>query len=306
MPNYRTRFSQAPDSQRIRAKLFGVGSAGCNIIDAAPYATVALSTSSADLARSHAERRVLVGTDRLMGVVDSKPDLLKQLQSVVGHELFDVFNNTELAFVMCGLGGLTGSLGSRLLCSIAASKGATAVVLAATPFSAESIRRREAARSAMTGLLGGSTLAIEFDNDKLSSLAPSLQLSRAFNLLNGIMMRPVIDLCSVMSRDDVALFRQIVGDSSYGRFGLGLARGDERVQRVVDEALSSPWFDYDLREAQAAIAIYSASDPWDKEAEKILAHLEERLPGLRVGWGLYQDSSLGERIRLSLVLCKRA
>ncbi len=305
MPNYRTRFSQSAGSQRVRAKFFGVGSAGCNIIDGVPFPTVVLSTSSADLARSRAERKVLIGADRLLGVADSSPDLVKQLPSIVGHELFDVFNNTELAFLMCGLGGVSGSLGSRMLCSIARAKGATAIVIAATPFSAESIRRREAATKALAGVLSSSQLVIEFDNDKLSSLAPSLQLHRAFDLLNGIMMRPATDLCAVMSRDDVSSFRQILGESSYGRFGLGLGRGDERVDRAVAEALSSPWFDYDLKEVSAAIAVYSAADPWDKEVEKILSLLEERLPDIRLGWGSYADTSLGDRIRLSLILCKK-
>ena len=107
MPNTRTGFSQGPDPQRIRVKLFGVGSAGCNIIEGAPYPRIAFSSSSADIARSHADRKILVSQDRLVGLSDSNPDVLKQIQEVVGHELFDMFNNTEIAFLMCGLGGLT-------------------------------------------------------------------------------------------------------------------------------------------------------------------------------------------------------
>lgn len=273
------------------------------MIEGAPFSTIAFSTSSADLARSHAERKVLIGPERLIGVVSSRPDALKHLQSVVGHELFDLFNNTELAFIMCGLGGLTGSLGARLLCSIARTKGATAIVLAATPFSVESSRRRDLASAAMGELRRSSTLAVEFDNDKLSALAPNLPLSRAFKLLNGIMMRPVLDLCAALSRDDIALLRQVLGSSTYGRFGLGMARGDERVQRAVDEALSSPWFDKGFDTVKAALAVYSAADPWDREAEKLLDALDARLPGVRIGWGSYRDPSLGERIRLSLLLC---
>ena len=105
MPNYRTRFSQSPDDQRIRAKIFGVGSAGCNMVETSPFPAVALSTSSADLARSHAERKVLLGQDRLVGVSDADPELRRKLPSIAGHELPDMFNNTDLAFVMCGLGG---------------------------------------------------------------------------------------------------------------------------------------------------------------------------------------------------------
>jgi len=103
---------------------------------------------------------------------------------------------------------------------------------------------------------------------------------------------------------DIGPLGRIIGDSSYGRFGLGMARGDERVERVVNEALSSPWFDYDLAETDAGIVIYSSSDPWDKEMESILGSLDSHLPRCRMICGSYADPALGERIRLSLILCR--
>ncbi len=305
MPNRRIMFSSASSDHAIRPKLFGIGSAGCNIIEGATLPTIALTTSSADLARSHAERKFLLGADRLVGLSDPSADVLKLMPSIVGHELLDLFNNTDIAFMMCGLGALTGSLGTKMLCSVAKAKGALGVVLAATPFTAESIRRRELASRVMSDVSSTATLTIEFDNDKLSSLAPNIPLSRAFGLLNGIMIRPVADLCAAMSRDDLPLFREGLGVANYGRFGLGLGRGDERVGRVVGEALSSPWFDFDLSLVTSAIAIYSASDPWDKEGARILQLLEERLPSASIQWGSYADPKLTDRIRLSLLLCRQ-
>ena len=305
MPNQIFRFSPALENQRLRPKLFGVGSAGCNIIEGAPLPTVALSTSAADLARSHAERKFMVGEDRLMGLSGTETDVLKQLPEIVGHELLDLFNNTDVAFIMCGLGGLTGSMGSKMVASIARAKGVMNVALVTTPFSAESFRRRELVAKVMTDLLGTCSLVIEFDNDKLSSLAPNLPLSKTFGILNGIMLRPVEDIASTMSRTDVASFDRVVGNATHGRFGLGLARGDERVERVVDEALSSPWFDLDPAQAPAAIAIYSASDPWDKEEDRISQRLQAKLPTADILWGSYKDTSLADRIRLSLVVCNK-
>jgi cell division protein FtsZ len=299
------RFSQYKEDQPIRVKLFGLGSAGCNMIEGAQYPSIAFSTSSADLARSHAERKVLIGPERLVGLSDTRHSILKHLPSVAGHEIVDVFNNTDISFLFCGLGGLTGSLGAKLFSSVAEAKGTLGVVLAATPFSAESERRRELAAKILAELLSTATLAIEFNNDMLSSLAPNLPISRAFGLMNNIMQRPVIDCCSSMTRMDATALKQILGESNYGRFGLGLARGDEKIDRVVEEAVSSPWFDFPLEEATAAVAIYSSSDPWDKEAERISEQLTTRLPRARIAWGSYADPGLKDRIRLSLVICRQ-
>jgi cell division GTPase FtsZ len=206
--------------------------------------------------------------------------------------------------MFCGLGGLSGSLGAKLFSSVAQAKGTADVVLAATPFSAESLRRRELATKILKDILSTCTLCVEFDNDKLSSLAPNLPITRAFSLMKSIMLRPVMDACSAMTRMDVGVLRHVLSDANYGRFGLGLARGDDRVRKVVDEALSSPWFDFPLAQVSAAVAVYSSSDPWDKEAETISGELCARLSSARIAWGSYADPSLKDRIRLSLVICR--
>ncbi len=305
MPTRISMFSPSSEDQRLRPKLFGIGSAGCSILEGAPLPTVALSASPADLARSHADRKFLIGLDRLTGISMTDTDILKQLPEVVGHELLDLFNNTDVAFIMCGLGGLTGSMGSKMVASVARAKGITGVALVTTPFSAESFRRRELVARIMRDLVSTCSMVIEFDNDKLSSLSPNLPLSKTFSILNSIMLRPVEDLAATMSRADIPSLNRIVGAATHGSFGLGLARGDERVKRVVDEALSSPWFDFDVTKATAAIAIYSASDPWDKEAGLIADGLEKRLPSAEVLFGSYADQTLADRIRLSLVVCNR-
>ena len=304
MPHFRFRFSTPSPDASIRAKLFGIGSAGCNIIQGQSLPTVAFSTSDEDLARSGADRTFRMSFDRLAGLSGPEGAILKLVPSIAGHELLDLFNNTDVAFLMAGLGGTTGSLGSRLLSLVARSRNVSSVSMVTFPFSAESVRRREVAQSALAAIMRNADLCLVFDNDKLSSLAPNLQLSRAFAVMNGIMTRPARDICSAMARPDIRTFKQAVEGCEYARFGLGLARGDERVERVVSEAASSPWFDYDIREANAAIIVYSAADPWEKEAEAIVSRIEERLPSAKLLWGSYPDPSLGERIRVSLTLCR--
>lgn len=297
-------FSRPTNDQVMRAKLFGVGSAGCSIIENSRFPTVAFSTSIDDLGKSHAQRKVLVGPDRLVGVAHVRHGIIKHLTSVVGHELLDIFNNTDLAFLMCGLGGLTGSLGSQVLAEVCRAKGIPCIVVAATPFSVESIRRRETASRAIENLLKASMLCLVFDNDKLSSLAPNMPLSRVFAVMNSIMMRPVLDVISSLPRSELPSLKQVLGDSSYARFGLGLGRGDERVERAVMEAMDSPWFDFPLSEAEAALVVYSSADPWDREAERIVDQVKARLPNARIAFGSYADTTLNDRIRVSVVVAR--
>lgn len=294
------------DDQKLRVKLFGLGSAGCNMIGGAPFPTFAFSTSNNDLERSRAERKIFMVQENLVGVSASNHTVLRHLPSVAGHDIVDVMNNTDMAYLMCGLGGVSGSLGLKLFSAVASGRGIFNIACVAAPFSAESLRRREFANKAMKELMQTANICLAFDNDELSTLSPNMPLSRAFAIMNSIMLRPLIDLCAVLPRTDLAPLRSVVSGSPFGRFGLGMARGDERVARVVDEALSSPWFNFDLSEAKVALAVYSAADPWDAESQKIIGSLGARLQNAKVAWGSYADPQLGDRIRLSVILCKTA
>ncbi len=302
MADKRFRLRHETTERGIRAVIVGVGSAGCSMIEGASMPKVAVSTSSADLERSGAEKRVMVSSDHLAGIAQSDPSVVKQMPSIAGQELLDALVGADLAFLMCGLGGVSGSLGAKVLASVAKAKGVPSIVVASTPFSAESSRRRELAERVLNDLLTAGTPCIRFDNDKLSSLAPYMPMSRALATMNAIAQRPVIDLCEVLSDESLAVLRASIGDATLGRFGLGLARGDERVTRAVQEAMRSPWFDFPLEQTTTAIAVYSARDPWDKEADRILSELEECLPRATMLWGSYADTALGQQIRLSLVL----
>lgn len=292
------------EGQLARVKVFGLGSAGCNMIDGVPFPKVAVSTSSTDLERTSSDRKVLIGQDRLVGIYSSDKEVIKHLPSVAGHEVIDVFNNTEIAFLMCGLGGVSGSLGAKVFSMVAQSRNAMDIVLAATPFSAESARRRDFASRMLGELRESSTLCVEFGNDQLSTLAPHMPMSRAFKLMNGIMARPILDLCASLPKAETTRLRRMIGDASAGSFGLGIARGDGRIQRCVSEALSSPWFNFDVSEVKCAIAVYSSSDPWQKELDGIVSLLRTSVPGGSFVVGSYADPALGDRIRLSLILCR--
>lgn len=276
------------------------------MIEGVPFPKVAVSTTDTDLDRTTADRRLLIGQDRLVAIYSSDKEVLKHVPAVAGHEILDVFNNTDVAFLMCGLGGASGSLSAKVLSYVAQAKNATDIVLAATPFSAESPRRRDFASRMLKELRESSTLCVDFGNDQLSTLAPHMPMSRAFKLMNGIMARPVLDLCAALPKLDVPRFRRAIGDASVGRFGLGIGRGDGRVERAVTEALSSPWFDFDISETACGIAVYSSSDPWEREMDGIVSAVGARVPSASIVFGSYADPTLGDRMRLSLVLCRKA
>jgi cell division protein FtsZ len=297
-------FSQFRGDAPLRAKMIGIGSAGCNMLERSPVPSVAFSSSKADLDRVKTEEKVLISPQRLVGLAQTDLALIRQMPSVISDEVGISVEDVDVMFLLAGLGGLTGSVGTAVVSSFVRAKGTMAVALTASPFTAESERRRKLASLYTRRIMSDVDLMIEFGNDALSDLAPNMPLSRAFSILNGILHRPMMDILAAGTRKDIRVLREVIGDAVRGRLGLGLVRGDDRVTRVVAEALSSPWFDFEPVEAEAAIVVYSAADPWDKELGDIIGLLETKLGDARMIHGSYSDPTLGDKIRLSLVLCR--
>jgi cell division GTPase FtsZ len=179
------------------------------------------------------------------------------------------------------------------------------IAIVSSPFSAESERRREFASKCLRRIVASNDLCIAFGNDALSQLAPHLPLSKAFAVMNSILHRPILDLANSMDRRGAQTLRKVVGDSHLCRFGLGMGRGDGRVEQTVDEAFSSPWFDFGLEDVDAAIVIYSAADPWEKEKSRLLELVQRRIDERPILHGAYRDESLKDKIRLSLLLLRK-
>ena len=274
------------------------------MLERAPVPSIAFSSSQADLDRSRAEDKVLISPQKLVGLAQTDASIIKKMPSVVADEVGVPFRDTDIMFLTAGLGGLTGSVGVAVLSSFIRANGLMSVALAAGPFSAESERRRRLAELYTGRIMADIDLMIEFSNDALSDLAPNLSVSRAFSILNNIMHRPAIDIISAGTRKDLKVLREIIGGAVRGRLGVGLVRGDDRVGRAVDEALSSPWFDFDVQETEAAILVYSSAYPWDREFGEIVETMSSRLGGPRMIHGSYSDPTLGDKIRLSVVLCR--
>ena len=287
----------------LTMRSYGIGSAGCNMVAASPLPSVAFSTSAADLERSRASRRLLITQERLVGLYNTDSKIVAQMPSVVGNDVLALFEDTDVAYLMSGLGGVAGSLGTSVLGRAAKAKRVPVISAVAVPFSAESERRRSFALKCSRQIMSDVDINIVFGNDALSTLAPHLPLSRAFNLLNGIMHRPAMEIAKVVGRAGARKLIEVLGHGALGRFGLGMARGDDRVAKVVQEALESPWFDHPIASTETAVAVYSAMDPWDKELSKILEALRKAMPDARIAYGSYDDAALRESIRLSLVVC---
>ncbi len=287
---------------RPRLKMVGVGGAGCNAVANSSFENVGLCASRDYPTTPATGRRIILSDEHLRFVKSTSPRLISSLDHEVSRRLMSSIGQADLVFIFTGLGGEIGSYVTPGIVHLCKRMSHLVVVSAALPFSVEGVGRRELANKSLAEILEASHLAITYPNDALLEMVPNLPIRRAFKVMDGIMMVPAMELGEVLTVGDLPLLRSDFLNANYVRLGVGTGRGDQREVMAVEEAFSSPWFDFALDKVSAAVVVISTDDPDDFAEKKILRDVSNRLPSAKIRHAIRRDSSLTGKVRTTVLL----
>jgi cell division protein FtsZ len=286
----------------LRFELYGFGGAGCNIISESNFPSVAVGISQTDVNRCRRSTKLLLDPVTLSGLADAEPSVLSP--DILSHEVRESISNNDIPVFFAGLGGFAGTNGIKMFASLAKMANKFSISLVSLPFSVESPVRMEIALKSLEDIRKRSDFVISFENDRLTSLVPKMPIDKAFKLMNAIMERPVMDLSRVMAESDISMMRQIAQRSSVFKLGVGLGRGAMRDVEAMKEAFLSPWFDF-IREDVPSAFLMISSYPIDQgEVNGIVRDVQGQLPSARLMYGVYEDPTIGDKIRVTLLAGK--
>jgi len=283
-------------------KAFGIGGAGCNFIARTRFPSLAIGTNLYDLERCPNARKIVMSVGEIVGFAETDQSVLTI--NTIPSMVRECFRDNDVSALIAGLGGITGSNGIRLFATASKISEKTTICIVSIPFTAEGELRRKIALTALEDLKRRSDFIICFENDKLRDLVPQMPINKAFNIMNAIMERPIIDLSNVMVASDNPVFKQIAQRSATFRLGVGLGKGRLRDFVALKEAFESPWFDFNLDSALSAFAIISSNHTDEKELDDVIREIHKKLPNCKLMIGSYEDPSLGDRLRVTLLIGK--
>jgi len=118
--------------------IVGLGGAGCNFLDRfyktemnRDVCSVAIHTDGERLSRVSAHRKVLIGNGiKTNGI----PEIGKQAGEESAFDIEMMLQGVRVVFLVCGVGGGTGTGVSQVITRIAKQKGLFTVVMAYLPF----------------------------------------------------------------------------------------------------------------------------------------------------------------------------
>lgn len=303
-------------SMTTKIKIVGCGGGGTNTITRCVEAgienveLIAANTDAQHLLMIRAPRKVLLGRRTTRGLgAGALPQIGEEAAREAEPELRSALQGSDLVFVVCGLGGGTGTGSAPVIASVAKDLGALTIAICTLPFSVEGPVRMENAERGLQRLRETCDTVIVIPNDKLLEIAPRLPIQAAFKVADELLFRSIRGITELITKPgivnlDFADLRTILTGGGVAMIGLGESDSQERAAEAVLEALNSPLLSVDISQATGALVnVVGGPDMTILESERVVEEIYHRVhPDARIIWGTSVDPSLGSTIRAMVVI----
>ncbi|HEY8397873.1 MAG TPA: cell division protein FtsZ [Flavihumibacter sp.] len=309
-----------PKEKSSIIKVIGVGGGGSNAvnhmfsqsIDGVNF--IICNTDAQAIAQSQVPNKIQLGPHLTQGLgAGANPEIGKQATEESLEEIKRILEvNTKMAFITAGMGGGTGTGGAPIISKICKDLGILTVGIVTTPFSYEGRKRQQQAELGIEEMKKHVDTLLVISNDKLRHQYGNLKMKEAFAKADNVLATAAKCITDVINSTgqinvDFADVCTVMRNGGVAILGNAAASGEDRAQRAIEEALSSPLLnDNDIRGARwILININSAEGEHEftmDEVDIIQNHLLSQAgEETDVILGLGYDNSLGDKIGITLI-----
>jgi cell division protein FtsZ len=315
--------NEAGPAKPVSIKIFGVGSAGLNLLDevakrAGPGPVlVAVNTDSDSLRASAATEKICLEPKQLRGLgTGGDPDRGRAAAEQNLPKLKAACEGADVIFIVTGLGGGAGTGISPLLAHAAKETGALVLAFATLPFECEGNRRRREAQQGLQELKATADGVICLPNQKLFKLIDeNTSVVDTFKLSNTLLAEGVISIWRLIACkgliqihfDDLCtLLRDRHGESSCAT---AEASGAERSREVIDKLFAHPMLDGGkiLAESDAVlVSLIGGQDLTMSEVHRVMEHINGKCAKAQVIMGAAANEQFTGGLAVTIVATRRS
>ena len=245
---------EALTDRDVGIKLVGVGGGGSNAVDRLKMENLdrlqlaVINTDFKALSTSPVQDKILIGTSLTRGLsAGGDPELGRKAAEADADKIAEIVKDTDLVFLVAGLGGGTGSGAAPVVAELAAEAGAVVIAFVTLPFSFEGGRRRKQAEEALAELRRVCDAVIPLSNDMLlQEGTEQTSVLDSFARADEWIGRGVKSIWAMLSRTglinvDFTALRQVFQQRG-GKtlFGLGVGDGENPAQAALDDLKNCP------------------------------------------------------------------
>ena len=249
---------------KANIKVFGVGGCGCNMATwlfnkGISGATIyGVNTDALHLSITKADEKILIGKELTRGLgCGGYPKRGREAAKEALTDLKKAVSNSDMVFILAGMGGGTGTGSGPIVTQLAKETGAVVIAVVTMPFEAEKARI-DKAEFGLQELRETVDTVIVLDNNRLVDIAGQLPMEQAFAVANELvstMIKGIVETITLPSliNLDYADVSAIMKNGDVAVIGIGEDNTSARVDAAVQQALTHPLLDVDYSGATGAL-----------------------------------------------------
>ncbi len=311
-----SRISELAKAAKPTVAIIGLGGAGCNIVswiaqkELVGSKIIAADTDATHLMGTKADVKILLGEQAYLGkgcggFAERGTEAARESIKEIKQEL----KSSNLVFIIAGIGGGSGTGAAPVVAEAAREAGILTIGCVTLPFGYEVMRRKKA-------LFGIKALAAQcdslvvIDNSRLRNIAGSLPLREGFAVANEFVGNFIKNITETITQAslvnlDYSDLRSVVERGGISSIGIGDAEGENRIEKAMEQALSTPLLDVPNISGTYGVLVHIAGgeDMTLGEVSQAGEIILQKAPNTgRIVWGAKVDESLAGHVKVTAVL----
>ncbi len=301
-------------------KVLGIGGGGNNAVNhmfekgIRDVNFVVCNTDHQALASSPVPIKVQIGEALTEGMgAGSQPEKGKKAALENLENVMDALaGNTRMVFITTGMGGGTGTGAIPVIAKACKKAGLLTIAVVTIPFKSEGKVRIRYAIDGITELKDHVDSLLVINNEKLREIYGNQGVSTAFAKADDVLTTAVKGIAEIITvagyiNVDFADVETVMKNSGVAIMGMGMAAGENRAIRAIENALASPLLNSNDITGAKSILINISSGKGDHELTmdelgEITDYMYEvASDDALIIRGLSQDDSLGENISVIVI-----
>ncbi|MBI2269464.1 MAG: cell division protein FtsZ [Bacteroidetes bacterium] len=246
-------FDQPSNEFNSIIKVVGVGGGGSNAVNhmfrlgISGVDFIVCNTDIQALQVSPVPHKVQLGATLTEGLgAGSVPEVgrnaaienIEEIKKILG-------NDTQMIFITAGMGGGTGTGAAPVIAQAAKEMGILTVGIVTIPFSFEGKKRKAQAEEGMEEMKKYVDTLLVICNEKLREIYGNLKLGEAFGHADDVLTTAAKGIAEIITttmhiNTDFADIMTVMKDSGVAIMGSGMAAGENRATKAVEQAMHSP------------------------------------------------------------------
>ena len=304
------------DSSTAKIKVIGVGGGGCNaVLRMIAYGFkgpefIALNTDRQALINNPAPKRIQLGAKITKGLgAGANPEVGQKSAEESKQQIMEMLQGSDLVFITAGMGGGTGTGAAPIIAQMAKEMGILTIAVVTKPFPFEGKIRATNAEKGIANLKKYVDTLVIIPNEKLLKVMPKgTSVFDSFKYADEVLRQGIHGISDLIIKPgiinlDFADVKTIMKNKGYAHMGIGIGKGENKIQEAVRNAVYSPLLETQIEGATGVLlnikgGVDMALDEINEASELVREVVD---PNCNIIFGTSIDENMKDEVEVTII-----